>query len=52
MTVDIPLRGRDWLEALYADDAEMGHTRLFERDGIRAPRLPISGGSRGERSTR
>ena len=24
---------RDWLEALYADDAEMGESRLFERDG-------------------
>ncbi|MFD1632775.1 RNA-guided endonuclease TnpB family protein (plasmid) [Haloplanus ruber] len=24
---------RDWLEAVYADDAEMGESRLFERDG-------------------
>jgi putative transposase len=24
---------RDWLEALYADDAEMGESRLFKRDG-------------------
>jgi len=24
---------REWLEALYADDAEMGESRLFERDG-------------------
>ncbi|TKX74472.1 transposase [Halorubrum sp. GN11_10-6_MGM] len=24
---------RDWLEALYADDAKMGESRLFERDG-------------------
>ena len=24
---------RDWLEAVYADDAEMGDSRLFERDG-------------------
>jgi IS605 OrfB family transposase len=24
---------RDWIEALYADDAEMGESRLFERDG-------------------
>jgi IS605 OrfB family transposase len=24
---------RDWLEALYAEDAEMGESRLFERDG-------------------
>ena len=23
----------DWLEAVYADDAEMGESRLFERDG-------------------
>jgi len=26
-------RQREWLEALYADDAEMGESRLFERDG-------------------
>ena len=25
---------RDWLEALDADDAEMGESRLFERDGM------------------
>nr|WP_267164326.1 transposase [Halovenus salina] len=24
---------REWLEALYADDAELGESRLFERDG-------------------
>jgi IS605 OrfB family transposase len=24
---------REWLEAVYADDAEMGESRLFERDG-------------------
>jgi len=24
---------REWLEALYADDAEMGESRLFKRDG-------------------
>ena len=24
---------RDWLEAVYADDAEIGESRLFERDG-------------------
>jgi len=24
---------REWLEALYADDAKMGESRLFERDG-------------------
>ncbi len=24
---------RDWLEALHADDAEMGESRLFEREG-------------------
>ncbi|SDQ95688.1 RNA-guided endonuclease InsQ/TnpB family protein [Natronobacterium texcoconense] len=24
---------REWLEALYADDAEIGESRLFERDG-------------------
>jgi len=24
---------REWLEALYTDDAEMGESRLFERDG-------------------
>ena len=25
---------REWLEAVYADDAEMGESRLFERDGM------------------
>nr|WP_243641446.1 transposase [Natrarchaeobius halalkaliphilus] len=33
----IPVRAnpqqREWLEALYADDAEMGESRLFERNG-------------------
>ncbi|GAA5434617.1 hypothetical protein Hjap01_04109 [Haloarcula japonica] len=32
---------RDWLEALYADDTEMGESRLFERDGAWSLHLTV-----------